>query len=68
MYEKFTLVRKVQPIRWALGRFSEVQLICWDLDCYNWRKYTIDKIIRITVTEDKWLHKIEHFIRELPEK
>jgi predicted DNA-binding transcriptional regulator YafY len=60
------LTRNIQPIRWEMGKFESIQLLAWDLDRHGWRKYAIDNIICITVTDENWHREMEHQIHDLP--
>src|SRR5690606_9873765 len=58
--------RSIQPVRWELGRFNDLQILAWDLDRHGWRRYSVDNIICILVTDDPWCRDIEHEIYTLP--
>jgi hypothetical protein len=59
--------RAIQPIRWEVGHFGVVQIMSWDLDKHDWRKYIVDNIIALVVTKDDWKHDIEHQIYNPPD-
>lgn len=43
----------IQPIKWLEGR-EGLQILTWDTDSNDWRRFEVSKIIRVTITDMEW--------------
>lgn len=48
----------VQPVDWLIGR-KGIHILGWDLVRNDWRRFALENIIEVSLTDMKWSKKIK---------
>lgn len=56
----------IQPVRWVKGRFGKLQVLAWDVEKGGWRRFAVENIERVQLTDIDWARAIEHEIEQMP--
>lgn len=57
----------IQPIKWEKGKKKNTVLILtWDCEEQNWRRFNVENIERVQLTDKDWIKEIPHEIERLP--
>lgn len=46
----------IQPIKWLIGR-KGTHILAWDTEAENWRRFAIENIERVFVTDVQWTNE-----------
>jgi predicted DNA-binding transcriptional regulator YafY len=62
---KFKRYGFIQPIKWLEGR-KGIHILAWDAKEHNWRRFAVENIERVHVTDEDWVNKtlteqVSHF-------
>lgn len=44
----------IQPLKWVQGKNGTLQVLTWDTEVANWRRFEVENIESIHVTNDPW--------------
>lgn len=57
----------IQPIRWLYGKDGSLHILGWDTEKDNWRRFAVENIERVFVTDIDWTnHELEEALDLLP--
>lgn len=57
----------IQPIKWQKGKEKNTLLILtWDCENEGWRRFNVENIERVQLTDRDWVKEISHEITQIP--